>query len=786
MLVFSFILNFVACVLLAFAIIHRRLSPRQTIYVELFESFIVGTLFYCAETFLFVEFLSLFNALGTPYPLAALYSVATVAISVGVWFHRSALARGLTVWRETLPVPGIRTITRLIVMLVFLPLLFLAVYYPPCTADSMSYHLPRIFHWIQNGNVSMYPTNYVRQLFYQPFPEYLMLPWILMAGNDFFVNSVQTVFLFGMLSLVVLLIRHFGGGTWCQLLGVVMLLASPIVIFEAPTTQTDLIVVFLFLAFVYSGLKLCRRQPPGDRWLYAFCMGVSLGLSLNSKLSVAAFELPFCFWFGWRFLKVYRREAIPVYATLVVSFLVFNIPYFTRNYQLCGNPFGPPEVQKQLRNLRFGPDVVFSNAVRNIGMQMLTPVDGLNQINLWLVMQLHKGFDIPWNDPSISYTGAGTVPYPYETKFFLDDYRSGNTLIILLFSIVAFSLGGEALRRYVLPEGLRNDLHHEKRPPPKRKAKKGETAPVEAEIEPPRTPEISLLTTDFPTMRSDLTVYVWLLFFGFLIFSGLFRWQPFGSRLLLPVFLGVVPFIAIGLCRLLEPKRLYQLTISVFGVALLFIVFLTANSLFFDPLRSLVIFNEVPVEQQQDTSETNAVEPGSPESGELVDRNLSIKNVELVHEYFHTGNNAWEQYRFRRNYKYFRVILNYLADYLSICKKIDELGAVDIGLALDPFVDMWEYPFWPILKSRNPKIRIEWVVFPESHRNTRNYDPDFVPDVIITDYTPETIQERFEIEQAWKYEYLILAKVKKSSDDTESFRQAEEPATEHDMDYSPP
>ena len=52
---------------------------------------------------------------------------------------------------------------------------FTALIYPPNSPDSLSYHMPRVMHWIQNNNVEYYPTSIPRQLFVSPFSEFVIL-----------------------------------------------------------------------------------------------------------------------------------------------------------------------------------------------------------------------------------------------------------------------------------------------------------------------------------------------------------------------------------------------------------------------------------------------------------------------------------------------------------------------------------------------------------------------------------------------------------------------------------
>ena len=48
-----------------------------------------------------------------------------------------------------------------------------AIVAPPNTYDSMTYHLPRVMHWIQNQSVAHYPTHIPRQLHFPPGAEFI-------------------------------------------------------------------------------------------------------------------------------------------------------------------------------------------------------------------------------------------------------------------------------------------------------------------------------------------------------------------------------------------------------------------------------------------------------------------------------------------------------------------------------------------------------------------------------------------------------------------------------------
>ncbi len=801
------VLNFFACCLFSLAFLRRHCStdPRSEAYLR--EAIVVGCLLFSLESWFFAEGLSLFNALKTPEPMFALHLLSLLALSVGIVSWRETLSLAVRELREVNWDPFLFKLTLGIVALVLLPLLYISIYYPPCTADSMSYHLVRVLHWIQNGNVEMYPTNYPRQLYYQPFPEYLVLPWELLTGGDFFDNTVQLVALAVMLLQLSLLVRFFGGNGLCQFLAISLALASPIVIFEASTTQTDIILTVFYFSFLYFGFKLSRENatPTKPLWFLSIaCLGVSLGLSLNTKLSVAAFEIPFCLWFGLRFLSLHGQRALTIFAGMILGFAVLNGPYFHRNAEISGSIFGPAEIQQRMRNLRFGIGPTFSNALRNITMQLRVPHQKINDMNLEFVLAVHDLFNLSIYDTDTTYTGDGTIAYEYETVFVLDDYRSGNIMIIVLFGITCITMLVHRIQGISDPTQTVRD--ETKSPPPpsaerKRKGDKGALAKVNRDEDAGTTiPELSL------------GLYTALMVAGFLIYSGLFRWQPFGARLLLPCFLGVIPYIVLGMNQFLPQARIALFSALLLAVGVLYTVFSLATTMFFDPTLALLRPDNRPVHAETLSTSTQVPSlsaipstettvagvrrdaptvfstttldiaalnsavpnPAAPHSATSsttdlatpnslateIERRISAQGAELWTEYFTPKENWWKTYLSQRNYKYFRLIHSYMLDYLSLGDRIDELGFTRIGIAFDRFYDRWEYPFWPILRSKGRNYRIEWEIYPDYLKKSVNYDPTFVPELLISDWPRHVVEKYFEIGRVWEYDLMVLYEIK--------------------------
>lgn len=70
---------------------------------------------------------------------------------------------------------------------------FIAFIAPTSQWGSVSYHMSRIMHWIQNRSLKFYPTLIPRQLHLNPWAEYALLHLQLLSGSDRFANLLQWI-----------------------------------------------------------------------------------------------------------------------------------------------------------------------------------------------------------------------------------------------------------------------------------------------------------------------------------------------------------------------------------------------------------------------------------------------------------------------------------------------------------------------------------------------------------------------------------------------------------------
>ena len=133
-----------------------------------------------------------------------------------------------------------------------------AIVAPPNTYDSMTYHLPRVMHWIQNQSVAHYPTHIPRQLHFPPGAEFILTHLHILAGNDRLLNLVQWIGMVGSIIGVSLLAQRLGAAGAGQVLASVVAATLPMGMLQASSTQNDYVVTFWL---VWSGLLRPGSDP---------------------------------------------------------------------------------------------------------------------------------------------------------------------------------------------------------------------------------------------------------------------------------------------------------------------------------------------------------------------------------------------------------------------------------------------------------------------------------------------------------------------------------------------
>ncbi|WP_432984414.1 ArnT family glycosyltransferase [Dactylosporangium sp. CA-233914] len=360
-----------------------------------------GLIFGTAAVLL-VELLSFAGWLNRPV-IITLWLVAAAAVGYfGYKRIRALILREL--WTEA--TRGERAVA-VILALLFAADLLIALLAPPNNFDSQTYHLPKIEHWVAQGGVDFYPTIIDRQLAMAPGAEYILLHLRLLTGGDSLYNLVQLAAgVFGAL-IASRITAQLAGGRRAQLLAALIFGTTPMVLLEATSTQTDLVVA-LWVGTVATLVldERCRITP----WPAMVLLGAAAGLTLLTKATGLLAAGPLLVW--WFVAQLRRRAVLRAFAgtgIVVAMMALIAGPYLWRVETTYENPLGPEHLRGSISMQRHDPASVLINALRIAETALQTPA---GPVGADAIRSLAHAIGVDPDARDITYWGA---TYPYES-----------------------------------------------------------------------------------------------------------------------------------------------------------------------------------------------------------------------------------------------------------------------------------------------------------------------------------------------------------------------------------
>jgi hypothetical protein len=468
---------------------------------KLFSCFFKASLVWCLFLLFFTEILSLFNALTFGGVIISWTLVLIILILLifrnRISFHEISNCLHQIKKRKF---GTFEVIVLLFLAFLFFSTLFLALYYPPNNWDSMTYHLSRIFFWIQNKNIGFYATNNERQLIYQPFAEFIILHLKLLSKSNIFSCTVQWFGYVGSILGVYLISRELGADKKARLASVIIAATLPIAILQSLTTQNDLVNSYFILISIYFILRLVKQFNLAD--LLFLCIAV--GLAILTKGSSYVFIGCFLVFYGIR--ELFRKNiksTIIAAGFLIIVPLLMNSGYFYRNYVDSGQPLG--NAQKEQVNEIFTCSALISNLSKNLYLHLTTPVQPWNNMVKGLLLNLHGKLGLDVNDKRLNYLQTKINAVPDTFSYQEDTAQNFFHLLLILVSIVT---------------GIIYFIYR----------------------------------------RSEyvfLILYILCLVLTFIVFCFIFKWQPWHTRIHMPLFLLFAPVCGIIISR--SSKILYSI-----------------------------------------------------------------------------------------------------------------------------------------------------------------------------------------------------------------------------------
>jgi hypothetical protein len=406
-----------------------------------------------------VELLGAADAL-TRSAIAVAWLIFLAATATFAWWrwhrHRWSPAAGRlrSFWRTASR--GERLLAGATAGLVLVELL-IALLAPPNNFDSQTYHLPKVEHWVAQGNLNFWPTAIHRQVTLAPGAEYLLLHLRLLTGGDTLYNLVQWAAGVGCLVIASRIAAQLGGDRRAQLITAFLVATTPMVALQATSTQTDLVVAAWTGCVATLVLDaLTRRATAGS----ALGLGVATGLAAVTKTTGLLAAGPLLVLWGLDQLRLAvaappppggspRGAAGPVsadsdssvpadsvpagavsdsaaqrgrgvlrtagaaVAVLAVAAVITG-PFVLRVAAEFGNPLGPPQLRDSIPMQRHDPASILINALR-IGQTALdTPIAPLRTVTGSAINGLATLVGINPQDPAITF---GQTPFPVQSWY---------------------------------------------------------------------------------------------------------------------------------------------------------------------------------------------------------------------------------------------------------------------------------------------------------------------------------------------------------------------------------
>ncbi len=259
---------------------------------------------------------------------------------------------------------------------------------PANNYDSMTYHLPRVMHWLANRSLRQFPTQDLRQICFCDGASYLVGALVGLTGGDRFASLPQWAAFVALMGAVALCAKRLtGGSNVAAALGAALVAGMPQAALEASMAQDDLVGALWAACALAFALEDEPFSWPAAAWLCA-----ALGLAAATKATAYMFAGPVLLVALARSRKPAARKLALAAGVAALSQLP-ALPYYLRNLASFGTPFGAFDAPL---NARHGLGVLLSCGLRDLALQI--PLPGFWRV----VVGAHRALGLDPNDLATS------------------------------------------------------------------------------------------------------------------------------------------------------------------------------------------------------------------------------------------------------------------------------------------------------------------------------------------------------------------------------------------------
>ena len=330
-----------------------------------------------------------------------------------------------------LPPTEIFLLTSTALILVLVGLIALAA--PPNTSDSLTTHMSRVVHWEQNHSLAAYPSPLTKQITFPPWTAFAILHFQILTFSDRWANMVQWFCLLGSVlgaTHIARLLAPSSVGRKAQILAAAVAVSVPMGILQGSSTQNDLAVAFWLLCLAACVLHLRNEF----QWILGVGAGLSLGLAFLTKGTAYIFALPFLGWFLLIAWAKYRGRGLALFCVSLLIAVCLNSGFFIRNQSFNRQAKSAGDFENTIHLNQLTPQLIVSNLVRNVALQLGTPSTALNQAVENGIIGFHRWLGADPVDPRSTY---GDQPFHFWGHPFHEDHAS-NFLHFLIWASCLF------------------------------------------------------------------------------------------------------------------------------------------------------------------------------------------------------------------------------------------------------------------------------------------------------------------------------------------------------------
>ena len=208
---------------------------------------------------------------------------------------------------------------------------------PPISRDALIHHLAVPKLWLKHGRIYKIPwANYS----YYPMNIDLLYALCLYFKNDIAPKFIHLTFGMGTGLLIYLYLKFRYGREW-GLLGMVIFITTPIVIWLSTTTYVDLGMTFFTTGSVLAFIKWRESEYKAFKWLFISSLGMGIAVGSKYNALIAWFIVNLMVMLSYVRDTKRQLDALQYGIVFFVITALVASPWYLKNYLQTGNPFYP-------------------------------------------------------------------------------------------------------------------------------------------------------------------------------------------------------------------------------------------------------------------------------------------------------------------------------------------------------------------------------------------------------------------------------------------------------------